>query len=188
MNLFELFNSVANIDQETYDLLMLEITTKSFSRGSLLVKPGEMQRQFYFVIKGVQMCYFNTGEKEHVINFTYAPYPSAVPGSFMLQKPSTCYLKCLNDSQFYCISYNSLQTLYDKYPMIERLFRKMTEHLLDGTINRYIELHTLTIEEQFRAFTQRSPHLLHQIPHKYIASYLGIDHTNFSKLYNSIRI
>ena len=188
MDLLQLFKSVHNIDQEAFDLLLSEFTVKTFPRGSYLVKPGDIQRQFYFVIKGVQMSYFESGEKQHVINFTYAPFPCAIPGSFMLQKPSTYYLKCLSESEFNCISYDSLQQLFDKSQPVERLFRKMTEHLLAGILNRYTELHSLTIEEQFRIFTQRSPHLLHQIPHKYIASYLGIDHTNFSKLFNSIKI
>ena len=64
----------------------------------------------------------------------------------------------------------------------------MTEAILAGMINRHIELHSLTIEERFKVFCQRSPHLLQLVPHKYIASYLGIDPTNFSKLFNSVRI
>lgn len=188
MDLLNLLRSIYNIDHETYDVLEAEFITRTFSKGSYLLKPGEIQRNFYFVIKGVQMAYFDTGEKEYVLNFMYAPFPCAVPGSFMLQKPSTYYLKCLSESEFYIISYNSLQKLFDKCPKIERLFRKMTELLLIGTINRQIELYSLTIEEQFKVFTQRSPGLMQQIPHKYIASYLGINHTNFSKLFNSIKI
>jgi CRP-like cAMP-binding protein len=188
MDLLNLLTSIHKIDHETYDLLERELTVQSFSKNSYLLKPGEIQRNFYFVISGVQMAYFDTSEKQHVLNFMYAPFPCAVPGSFMLQKPSTYYLKCLNDSKFYSISYNALQELFDRSSKIERLFRKMTEMLLIGTINRQIELHSLTMEEQFKIFTQRSPGLLQQIPHKYIASYLGINHTNFSKLFNSIKI
>ena len=188
MDLLQSFRSFYNINQEAYDLLISEFTIKTFTRGSYLVQPGEIQRNFYFVIEGIQMSYFNTGEKQHVINFTYAPFPCAIPESFMLQKPSTYYLKCLTATEMNCISYDALQKLFDKSQQIERLFRKMTELLLAGTINRIIELHSLTIEEQFKAFTQRSPHLLQQVPHKYIASYLGIDHTNFSKLFNSVKI
>ena len=188
MNLLQLFKTIYNIDQETYDLLISEFIIKSFSKRSYLVKPGQIQHNFYFVNKGVQMSYYETGEKEHVINFTYPPYPSTIPESFMLQKPATYYLKCLTDSEFSYISYDTLQQLFEKSQKIERLFRKMTEHLLAGTLKRYIELHSLTIEEQFKVFTQRSPHLLQLIPHKYIASYLGIDPTNFSKLFNSVKI
>jgi hypothetical protein len=63
----------------------------------------------------------------------------------------------------------------------------MTEAVLAGMINRHIELHSLSMEERYRTFCQRSAHLLHTVPHKYIASYLGIDPTNFSKLFNSVR-
>lgn len=188
MNLFQLFKSFYNIDQEAYDLLISEFITKTFSKGSYLVKPGQIQRNFYFVNTGIQMSYFDTGDKQYVINFTYSPYPSTIPESFMLQKPATYYLKCLTESEFNYISYDTLQELFEKSQKIERLFRKMAEHLLVGTLKRYIELHSLTIEEQFKIFTQRSPHLLQLVPHKYIASYLGIDPTNFSKLFNSVKI
>lgn len=134
------------------------------------------------------MAYFESGNKQHVINFTYAPYPCAIPGSFMLQKPATCYLKCLTESELNYISYETLQQLFEKSQNIERLFRKIAEHLLAGILTRYIELHSMTIEEQFKIFTKRSPQLLHLVPHKYIASYLGINPTNFSKLFNSVKI
>jgi hypothetical protein len=35
---------------------------------------------------------------------------------------------------------------------------------------------------------QRSPHILNLVPHKYLASYLGMDATNFSKLLGSVKI
>lgn len=108
MNLLQLFKTFYNADQETYDLLISEFVTKSFSRGSYLIKPGQTQHNFYFVKKGVQMSYFETGEKQHVINFTYPPYPSTIPESFMLQRPATYYLKCLTESEFDYISYDTL--------------------------------------------------------------------------------
>jgi CRP-like cAMP-binding protein len=85
------------------------------------------------------------------------------------------------------LTFGELQALFDQSPPIERLFRRMTEAVLAGIINRHLELHTLTMEERYKAFCRRSAHLLQRVPHKYIASYLGIDATNFSKLYNTVR-
>jgi CRP-like cAMP-binding protein len=99
-----------------------------------------------------------------------------------------CYLTCLTDSEMEYISFSELQKLFDKSQGIERLFRKMSEIVLSGIINRHIELHALTMEERFKIFCQRSPHLLQLVPHKYIASYLGISPTNFSKLFNKVKI
>jgi len=44
------------------------------------------------------------------------------------------------------------------------------------------------IETRFRHFMKRSPHLLNQIPHKDLASYLRINPTNFSKLLAKVKI
>lgn len=74
------------------------------------------------------------------------------------------------------------------YHAIETLFRKATEHVLAGMIQRHFELMALDMESHFKAFAQRSPHLLNQLPQKDIASYLRIDATNFSKLLASVRI
>jgi hypothetical protein len=85
------------------------------------------------------------------------------------------------------ITFDELQKLFDQSQQIERLFRRITEVVLAGMINRHIELHSMSIEERFKTFCQRSPHLLQLAPHKYIASYLNIDPTNFSKLFNNVK-
>jgi len=59
---------------------------------------------------------------------------------------------------------------------------------LAGVLARQIELQSLSAEQRFRALMARSPHLLQLVPHKYLASYLGLDPTNFSKFLGSIRL
>lgn len=149
--------------------------------------PGQIQRELYFVKSGVQMSYFDANYKTHVIAFTYFPNLCAIPESFSFQTPSKYFLTCLTESELDYITFEELQNLFDQSQELERLFRRMTEFLLAGIINRHIELHALTIEERYKTFCQRSPHLLQLVPHKYIASYLGIDATNFSKLFNKVK-
>lgn len=180
-----LFHPLADAD---YVLLTKSFKSKSFKKGELITVAGQVQRELYFVKSGVQMSYFDAANKAHVLAFTYSPNLCAIPESFALQAPSKYYLSCLTPSTLNYITYDELQQLYDKSQQIERLFRRMTEVILAGMISRHIELHSTTIEERFKLFCQRSPHLLQLVPHKYIASYLGIDPTNFSKLYNSVRI
>lgn len=185
LDFFKLFH---HIDQADYDLLTKNLKRKSYKKGDFLIVEGQVQRDLYFVKSGIQMSYFSTADKSHVMAFTYPPNLSAVPDSFSFQRPSNFFLKCLTDSELDCLSYQQLQKLFDQSQQIERLFRKMTEALLAGIINRHIELHSMKIEDRFKVFCQRSPHLLQLVPHKYIASYLGIDPTNFSKLFNSVKI
>jgi CRP-like cAMP-binding protein len=181
---FRLFHEISTAD---YNLLAENLTTKAFKKGEFITVPGQIQRELLFVNSGVQMSYFDAENKTHVIAFTYPPNLCAIPESFSFQVPSKYFLTCLTDSEFEYITFDKLQILFKQSQQIERLFRRMTEAVLAGMINRHIELHSMTIEERYKTFCQRSPHLLQLVPHKYIASYLGIDRTNFSKLFNGVK-
>ena len=92
--------------------------------------------------------------------------------------------------QVKCIGYliMNLNGLIDKYPRIERFVRLATAAALKGVIKRQAEVMVFSAEERFTALLKRSPHLLNMIPHKYMASYLGIDASTFSKLLNKIKL
>jgi CRP-like cAMP-binding protein len=188
MDRFNYFKKFSEITKDDYDLLTGNLKSKNFKKGEVITAPGQVQKELYFVKKGVQMSFFDAQNKPQVIAFTYSPNLCAIPESFNLQSPSKYFLTALSDSEMEYITFGDLQVILNNSHPLERLFRKMTELVLAGILNRHVELHTLSIEERFKNFCERSPHLLQLIPHKYIASYLGIDPTNFSKLYNSVKI
>ena len=177
-----------SLDEATFQKLTAAVKSTSHKKSELLVVPGQVQRNLYFVKKGVQYSYFESDQKQHVVAFTYAPGLCAIPESFNFQQPSRYFLQCLTDSEFDYITFDTLQLLLRESHALERIFRQFTEVVLGGVINRHMELQTLSIEERFKTFAQRSPHLLQLVPHKLLASYLHIDATNFSKLYNSVKI
>jgi CRP-like cAMP-binding protein len=187
MDRLDFLRSFHAVSEKDYELLTDKLRSKNFSKGDHIVLPGEIQRELYFVRSGVQMCYIQTDKKTHVLAFTYHPNLVALPGSFSSQLPSKYSFSCITDTELDYLRYDDLQEIYKQSQEVERLFRKINEKLLGGFLNQHIELRTLTIVERFKTFCARSPHLLRQVPHKYIASYLDIDPTNFSKLFNTIK-
>lgn len=176
------------ISKSDFEALGNTCSSRRVEKDTYLILPGEVQREVLFVRSGVQMAYLDNGGKLHVVAFTYPPNLCAIPQSFFFQSPSSYALRCLSDSEFDVMTFENLQRLFDTRPAIERLFRKMTESVLAGVIDRHLELHALSIEQRFRKFCSRSAFLLNIVPHKYLASYLAIDPTNFSKLFNSVRV
>ena len=158
------------------------------ARKQTLTVPGQTENYLYFVLEGVQKSYFLHNGKEHIIAFAYAPSFSGIPDSFFTQTPSRYYLESITESKFLRISYVEHTQFMQEHREIETLFRKATELFLHGVIQRQHEIMALNIEDRFRAFVKRSPHLLQLIPQKDLAAYLRIDATNFSKLMNRIRI
>lgn len=187
MDRYEFLRQFHDISKSDYDLLNSKLKAKTFRKGEFITEPGQIQKELYFVKSGVQLSYFESGNKSHVIVFTYAPNLCTIPDSFSFQVPSRYYLSCLTDSEMDYLTFKDLQELFDQSKGIERLFRKITEATLAGMIHRHVELHSMSIEERFRTFCNRSPHLLQIVPHKYLASYLAIDATNFSKLFNRVK-
>jgi len=157
-------------------------------KKTVMTAPGETERYMYFLREGVQKSYYLHDDKQHVIAFAYAPSFSGIVESFLAQQPARYFLETITDSRFLRISYQQHTQLLRKYRPIETLFRKATEHFLIGIMHRYHELMALDMEARFRSFAERSPHLFQLMSHKDLASYLRIDPTNFSKLYNRIRI
>jgi CRP-like cAMP-binding protein len=173
-------------EQEAFAEYWQPLTAK---RKTILTVAGETERYLYFVLDGVQRAfYLGDGNKEATIVFTYAPSFSGVADSFLTQTPSLYFLETITASSFLRIDYARVSYLVNTYPNIMHLIFKATAYALKGALERHTELQCFTNEEKFKVLLKRSPHILNLVPHKYLASYLGMDATNFSKLLNGIKL
>lgn len=181
-------NQFAPVSEEILNEVITCFKEVKFQRKDIVTWEGDVEKYLYIILEGVQRAYYVKDGKEYVMAFTYPPSFSGIPDSFIKQRPSHYFLECLTDVKVLKISYEELNNLTQKYPAIEHLLRKVTEEFLVGMMERHHELLVLSIEDRFRVFMKRSGHLTNLISHKHIASYLGINPTNFSKLLNSVKI
>ena len=86
------FNAFHELSEAEYTLLCSKLQPKKFLKGEIIIHPGQTQRQLYFINSGVQMSYFETEKKTHVVAFTYAPGLCALPDSFPMQQPTKYFL------------------------------------------------------------------------------------------------
>lgn len=161
----------------------------SYKRKTTLTAAGETERYLYFVVEGVQRAfYIDDVHPEATLVFSYAPSFSGIVDSFLTQTPSRYFLETLTSSRMLRTSHQQVQLLMDKHHNIERWVRLAISFVMMGLLERQIELLSYSAEEKFRILLKRSPHVLQLIPHKYLASYMGIDASTFSKLLGSVRL
>jgi CRP-like cAMP-binding protein len=161
----------------------------SCKRKTVLTPAGSIERHLYFVLNGVQRSfYLGKGGTESTIVFTYPYSFSGIADSFLTQTPSIYFFETLTTSSFLITTHQQIEELMNDFPNIRALILKATSFALKGVLERIVELQCFTAEEKFRQLLKRSPHVLNLIPHKYLASYLGIDASTFSKLLGSVRI
>lgn len=181
---------LSNIHEVNDDILAKYIShwsEYSLRKKTIFTEQGKTEPYLYFVTKGIQKAYYLEDGKEHIMYFSYNPSFSGAMDSFLTQTPARFYLETISDSEFLRLPYRKHEQLIQEYRPLETLFRKATENILIGMIERYHELMAYNTETRFRRFMGRSSHLLNKIPQKDIASYLRIDSTNFSKLINTIK-
>ena len=158
-------------------------------RKQLLTRQGEQERYLYFVLDGVQRVYaLNSEGKEATLIFTYAPSFGGVLNAMMTEQPSQFFYETLTASIFLRAPASEIRRIMLANSEIAQMINLGVSGALGGVLDRLTELQIMSSEEKFRSLLKRSPHILTLVPHKYLASYLGIDATNFSKLMNSVKI
>lgn len=161
----------------------------SAKRRETITQMGEHEKYLYFVTEGVQRVYYHDEQgREATIVFSYPYSFGGVINAFLDDKPSDFYFEALTNSTFLRTSYTELMTLASKYPNIRTFLLKGVTAAFNGVLDRMVQMQCFSSEDKFRALMKRSPHILQLVPHKYLANYLGIDPTNFSKLINRIVI
>jgi CRP-like cAMP-binding protein len=188
-SLKHLVDSVHPLCEEDWDLFSSGWEPIEARRKVILTQAGETEKYLYFTTEGVQrIFYFDEQHREATLVFIYPPSFGGILDSLLLQQPSRYTFETLTPSSFIRITAKELQKKIDTRPAIASLIQKGTTQALSGLLERMVQLQCFSSEDKFKTLLQRSPHILQLVPHKYLANYIGIDPTNFSKLINSVKI
>jgi CRP-like cAMP-binding protein len=161
----------------------------SYKRKEVISVAGQVEEHLYFVMDGVQRIYYLDDDgREATVVLTYPYSFGGVADSFLCQQTSRFYYETLTPSSLLRTSFGELQLIRKELPSVDQLLQRVTHFALSGVLERMVELQCFSSEEKFKKLLSRSPHILQLVPHKYLANYLGIDPTNFSKLINKVKI
>ena len=154
----------------------------SFAKNTMVTEIGAIEKYFYFINDGLIRGFFVKNGEEFIIGFSYQGDPSGVYDSFHHQKPSQWALETLLPTSGIRITYTELMALFDQYKVFERWGRMF---FTDASIGLGLFIRSLiadTAEEKFQKLMSRSPHVIHLIPQKHLASYLGMTPETFSRM------
>jgi CRP-like cAMP-binding protein len=180
--LFDFFNSFHRISEGSVEAISAICSLVSIPKNKDLQSIGHTCRTIYFVKRGIGRIYYYKDGLDITESFAFENSLIARVESLFTGKPSRKGIQVLEDSVFIGISAQALFDLYDQYPDIERLFRKIFESAYVDTVNRIDSLQFHTAEERYQALTEESSEFLKRIPLKYIASYLGITQVSLSRI------
>ncbi|TYA70015.1 Crp/Fnr family transcriptional regulator [Seonamhaeicola marinus] len=174
-----------NIDISSSDLETITryFKPKSIKKRDFLLNQGSIYKYEGFVLDG---CFrvFTIDKKgnENTLYFAAKDWWLMDIDSFMNQTPSSLNIQALEDSEVLLIDRADKMMLYESFPIVEKLFRIMSQKALVAWQRRLIRNHCETAKERYHHFSTTYPNIASKLTDKQIASYLGITHEFLSKI------
>jgi CRP/FNR family transcriptional regulator, anaerobic regulatory protein len=168
---------------EEKQLFLSKLEIQQHKAKTILLNSGEICKHSYFVNSGILRSFnINDNIVEHVLNFACEGWWIGDMYSLISQKPGNLFIEVLEDAELVLLSKENQEQLYTEIPKLERFFRILTENSLVAHQERLMDNLSLSAEERFEKFSKRYSGLIHRIPQKQIASYIGVTPEFFSKM------
>ncbi|CAN5542836.1 cyclic nucleotide-binding domain-containing protein [soil metagenome] len=180
--LFQYFKNFNSLSKEAENAIA-EISSIIFIKKNKDLQPiGHTCKTIYFIKKGVARIYYFKDGIDITESFFFENSIIARVESLFTGKPSRKAIQILEDAEIIAINANKLFKLYDTFPEIERLFRKIFEAAYVDTVNRIEGIQFHSAEERYNALLNLGPNVLMRVSLKYVASYLGITQVSLSRI------
>lgn len=180
--IFQFFKKYNSLSKEAEEAITAISNIISIDKNKDLQPIGHTCKTIYFLNKGIARIYYYKDGIDVTESFSFENNLIARVESLFTGKPSRKAIQILEDAEIVAINANALFKLYDSFPEIERLFRKIFEAAYVETVNRIEGIQFHSAEERYKALLNDSPNILMKVPLKYVASYLGITQVSLSRI------
>ena len=186
MQLNLLVNNIAQhilLSEDDRKKIAARFRIKDVHRKELLLQEGQVARDVAFVLSGCLRSYsVDENGFEHILQFAPSDWWITDMYSFISQKKAYLNIEVIESGEVALLSREDQLHLFDEVPSLERYFRIITENALVSTRQRLIDNLSLTARQRYEHFCQTYPSLVHEIPQKLIASYIGVTPEFLSKM------
>ena len=180
--LFEYFKEFNPLSKEAEQAIAEISDIITIKKNKDLQTIGHTCKTIYFITKGVARIYYFKDGIDITEQFFFENNIIARIESLFTGKPSRKAIQILEDAEIIAINSTQLFKLYDTFPEIERLFRKIFEAAYVETVNRIEGIQFHSAEERYNALVNEAPNVLMRVPLKHVASYLGITQVSLSRI------
>lgn len=180
--LFQYFKNYNSLSKEAEQAIAEISNIVTIKKNKDLQSIGHTCKTIYFINKGIARIYYFKDGIDITERFFFEKSIIARVESLFTGKPSRKAIQILEDAEIVAINANELFKLYDTFPKIERLFRKIFEAAYVETVNRIEGIQFHSAEERYNALASEAPNVLMSVPLKYVASYLGITQVSLSRI------
>ena len=160
-------------------------TKVEFPKGAYIMKTGEVQKNLYFITKGIIRNYIENNKGEIKI-FNFRSEAMVVTGyasyNYEDNLKSLVNVQRLEDCILIKVPFDAINYVINNIKLGDRLGRFMAEAHVVQMIQYVIQRDTMSIIERLDNIDKHFPNIHQRVPQYMIASYLGITPVHLSNL------
>lgn len=176
------FNKITQQSDTDWKIFSSELKRKEFPKKTTLLKMGQKENHLSFIEKGIIRFFIPREFDDLTFGFAFADSFVSAYDSFLTQNPSTYQLETLTETVLWRLTYQDLQKIYNETEVGNEIGRLASEDLYLKKAKRELSLLNDTAEQRYLKLFTEQPHLIKQVPLKYIASYIGITPQALSRI------
>lgn len=184
----ELLDGYVPLGSSEWEALISLFEELQYSKGEDIISPAFDESKIFFICSGlVRYFYLSEDGKEWNKAFFAENSLSASFTSDFLGDRSPYAIQTMENTVVLIANYEQFESLFERYPSIERVGRKFIEDVLKSKMRRERSFLNGSAAERYRDFLNIYSGLSDRIPQYHIASYLGIGETSLSRLLTDSR-
>lgn len=182
MEINTILDKIHKLPESSKHNIITHITEVEYPKGYRLLSADKIEKNIYFIKKGIVRAYINTADDE--ISFWFGKEGDTVVSmkSYVDNQKGYENIELLEDCILYKLNVVALNKLFFTDIHVVNWGRKFAEQELLKTEKRLIARQFTTALERYSDLMKNNPELLQRIQLSYIASYLGITQVSLSRI------
>lgn len=181
-----LLNQFPELDQKSKEAFLEKLQIFVAERGELLQKEGEICDFLFFVLEGSLRSFHLRDNRDITISFALEQEIATSMHSFITRKNSHELIEPMEKSRIGKISYPDLMGLFDEFPMIERVYRKILEQYYIQLEEQILSVKFKSARDRYLELLETRPKIIQKAAVGQIASYLDMSIETLSRIRGKI--
>jgi CRP-like cAMP-binding protein len=173
---------IAPLTDGDWQIFSSKLIKREFSKKTVILKAGQTENYLSFMETGIVRYYIPKEGNDLTFSFAFEDTFISAYDSFLTRLPSTYQIQTLTATTLWSLTYQDLQDIYRDTVIGQTIGRFASETIFLTKAKRELSLLNDTAEQRYLNLFTGQPHLIRQIPLKYIASYIGITPQGLSRI------
>lgn len=182
MDIKEIINKRYAMPDASLDKLQRCLTEVSYPKGFRVLERGKVEKNIFFIKKGIVRAYTSVDGKE--ITFWFGKEGATIVSlkGYVNDEPGYETMELMEDSVLYKLERKQLKELFLDDLHIANWGRRYAEMELLATEERLISMLSAIASERYKELLEKEPDLLQRLPLGSIATYLGVTQASLSRI------